>query len=141
MFSFWIEPNHQGLNEHEERSHEADSNSSFDEVPNDDPRDELEPSVDYMVRTTRKADDLCHVVDPQAGQPAKRWEDDFKAHLQPTRTNKDNNELTSDTTRLTTAQDGLQWGSMESDSISITKTTKIQPAIHEQTTYTTKVRR
>ena len=52
------EPNHQGLNEHEESSRDADSNPSFDEVPNDNPEDELAPGVDKMVRATRKADEL-----------------------------------------------------------------------------------
>ena len=55
------EPNHQGLNEHEESSHDADSNPSFDEVPDDDPEDELEPIVDYTARATHKADDLLAV--------------------------------------------------------------------------------
>ena len=48
----------QGPNEHEGISHDADSNSSFDEVPNDDPEDELEPWVDHLARAEHKADDL-----------------------------------------------------------------------------------
>ena len=45
---------HQGLNEHGESSHDADNNPSFDEGPNDDPEDELEPwvnSTQYEQRT------------------------------------------------------------------------------------------
>ena len=52
------EPNPQCRNEHEESSHDSDSNPSFDEVPNDEPEDELAPWVDYMVPATHKADDL-----------------------------------------------------------------------------------
>ena len=48
----------QDPNEHEESSHDADSNPSFDEVLNDNPEDELEPGSDYMVRATHVADDL-----------------------------------------------------------------------------------
>ena len=49
------EPNHQGLIEHEESSHDADSNHfSFDEVPNDDTEGVLEPWVDYMYEQRTK---------------------------------------------------------------------------------------
>ena len=37
---------------HEENSHNADNNLSFDEVLDDDPEDELEPCVDYIQRAT-----------------------------------------------------------------------------------------
>ena len=53
------EPNHQGFNEHEEISH--DSNPCVDEVPHNDPEDELEAWVYYMVCATHKADDLLAV--------------------------------------------------------------------------------
>ena len=52
------EPNFQDPNEHEECGHDADSNPSFDEVPHDEPEDELESWVDFKVRATHKADDL-----------------------------------------------------------------------------------
>jgi len=35
-------------NEHAESSHDADSNPCFDEIPEDNPGDELDPWVDYM---------------------------------------------------------------------------------------------
>ena len=39
------------------------------------------------------------------GRPAKRWEDDLNTYSQPDRTNRDNNDLTSDMTWLTTTED------------------------------------
>ena len=39
------------------------------------------------------------------GRLAKRWEHDLNIYLQPDRSNRDNNDLTSDMTRLTTAED------------------------------------
>ena len=46
----------------------------------------------------------------------ERGEDDINAYLQPIRINRDSNDLTSDMTWLTTAQDGSKWDSiMESD--------------------------
>ena len=57
----WIdtsEHNNQDLNEHEESSHDADSNASFHDILEDNPEDELEPWVDFMTRATHKADDL-----------------------------------------------------------------------------------
>ena len=56
------------------------------------------------------------------GRPAKRWEDDLNAYQQPTRSNRDNNDLTSDTTWLTTA-------SMESDFVS--KQTRANNTTHD----------
>ena len=47
------EHNKQDLNEHEESSHDGDSNSCFDEIPEDSPEDELEPQV-RTKRTTGK---------------------------------------------------------------------------------------
>ena len=53
-------------------SHNADSNPCFDEIPEDNPEDELEPWVDCLTRASRKADDLIaankqnHVVESQA---------------------------------------------------------------------------
>ena len=52
---------------------------------------------------------------PETWKTATRWEDDFDAYLQPTRTNRDDNDLTSDTTQLTTAQNGSKWDSVGSD--------------------------
>ena len=52
------EHSNQDLNEHEESSHDADSNPCFDEIPEDNPEDELEPWVDHITRASRKADDL-----------------------------------------------------------------------------------
>ena len=46
------------LDEHEEGSHDADSKSCFDEIPEDNPEDELEPLVDNTTRATHKADNL-----------------------------------------------------------------------------------
>ena len=40
------EHNNQDPNDHEESSHDADSNPSFDEIPEDNPENELEPWVD-----------------------------------------------------------------------------------------------
>ena len=51
----------QDLNQHEESSHDADNNPCFDEIPEDNPEDELEPWVDYNMRGTHKADDLLAV--------------------------------------------------------------------------------
>ena len=48
----------QDPNEHEESSHDGDSNPSLDEIPEDNPEDELEPWVDHIKRATRSADDL-----------------------------------------------------------------------------------
>ena len=52
------EHNNQDLNEHEESSHDADSNPRFDEISEDNAEDELEPWVDYITRATHKADEL-----------------------------------------------------------------------------------
>ena len=41
------EHNNQDPNEHEESSHDADSNACFDEIPEDNPEDVLESWVDY----------------------------------------------------------------------------------------------
>ena len=46
------------IDEHEESSHDAESNPCFDEISDDDLEEELEPWVDYTVRATHKADDL-----------------------------------------------------------------------------------
>ena len=46
------------------------------------------------------------------GRPAKRWEDDLNAYPQPTRYNRDDNDLTSDTTwlpRRKTARNRTLW--------------------------------
>ena len=48
--------NNQDLNEHEGSSHDADSDPCIDEIPEDNPDDDLEPWVDYMLTATRKAD-------------------------------------------------------------------------------------
>ena len=85
------------------------------------------------------------------GRPAKRWEDDLNTNLQPDRTNRDNNDLMSDMTWLTTAEGTSTWDAMDSDFINIrlkqparpktsTNTTTItQPTTHEQTTHTTTI--
>ena len=153
------EHNNQDPNEHEERSHDADSNPCFDEIPEDNPEDELEPWVDYI---THKADDLLaakrctswilrqsqiywrqarmiakHHEDHwtklvsnwnpavstkqkrvQQRRKAKRWEDDLNIFLRPDRYNRDNNDLTSDMTWLTTAEDSSEWDAVESEFIS-----------------------
>ena len=41
-----------------EPSHDADSKSFLDEVPDDEPEDGLEPWVDHIVRATHTADDM-----------------------------------------------------------------------------------
>ena len=51
-------------------------------------------------------------------RPAKRWEGDINAYRQPFRVVSNNNDLTNDTTWLTSAQDGSKWESMESDFVS-----------------------
>ena len=55
------EHNNQDLNDQEESSHDADSNPCFDEIPEANPEDELEPWVDYAKTTTHNADDLLTV--------------------------------------------------------------------------------
>ena len=76
------------------------------------------------------------------GRPAKRWEDDLNIYLQPDRTNRDNNDLTSDATWPITAEDTSIWDAVERDVISsrlkqthdpINTTTTTQPTTHEQT--------
>ena len=79
---------------------------------------------------------------------AKRWEDDL--YLQSNRSNRDDNDLTSDTTWLTTADDSLKWDAVNSDFISsrfkqparlttpITATTTTQPTTHDQPADATK---
>ena len=52
------EHNNQDPDEHEESSHDADSNPCFDEIPEDSPEDEQEPWVDYMKKATHKANHL-----------------------------------------------------------------------------------
>ena len=49
------------------------------------------------------------------GRPPKRLEDDLNTYLHPDRTNRDNNELTSDMTWLSTAVDTSNWDATESD--------------------------
>ena len=154
------EANHQSRKEHEESSHDADGNFSFDEVSNDSPEDELAPWVD-IVRSTHKVDDLSasdgitswilgqsQIYWKQArinardherrwtklicnwspaisttqksyhkqGGLAKIWEDDINTYLQHARNNRDNSDLTNGTTWFSTAQDGVEKDSMESDS-------------------------
>ena len=45
-------------NQDEESSLDADGNHCFDEIPEDNPEDELGPWFDYIERATHKADDL-----------------------------------------------------------------------------------
>ena len=77
------------------------------------------------------------------GRPAKIWLDELNTYLQPDRTNRDNNDFTSDMTWLTTAQDKSKWDATESDFISSTTHDPFhhdyatQPTTHEQRTYTT----
>ena len=52
------EHNYQDLNEHEESSHDADSNPCFDGITEDNPEDKIEPWVDYITRATHKVKDL-----------------------------------------------------------------------------------
>ena len=66
------------------------------------------------------------------GRPVKRCEDDLNAYLQPARTNRDNNDFTSETT----------WQQAQANNTThdpITTTTRTQPTTHEQSTYTTEV--
>ena len=58
---------------------------------------------------------------------AMTWEDDFNIYVQPDRSNRDNNDLTSDVTWLTTAEDSSKSDAMESYFIS---TTPHQPYHH-----------
>ena len=46
------------MNEHEESSHDADSKPCSNEIPEENPEDELETWVDYITRATHIADDL-----------------------------------------------------------------------------------
>ena len=76
---------------------------------------------------------------------ARRWEDDLNIYLQPDKSNRDNNDLTSDMTWLTAAEDSSKWDAMESYFISSRlkqparpTTAATQPTKHGQTTRTTK---
>ena len=65
------EHNHQDPNEHEESSHDADSNSWFDEIPKDNPEDELDRTVGLQKESNAQIGRLVsskqnHVVDSQA---------------------------------------------------------------------------
>ena len=82
------------------------------------------------------------------GRSVKRWEDDLNSNLQPDRTNRDSNDLTSDVICLTTAEDIPKWDATESDFMNnrleqparpttSTNTTTTQPTTHKQTTYIT----
>ena len=100
-------------------------------------------------QTPRRSQDKAYLqlessdISGKQGRPVKGREDDLNAYLQPARTNRD---PTIDTTGLTTAQHGLKWDSMESDTLggrrkqttrptsSITTTTT-KPTTHEQTKY------
>ena len=105
----------------------------------------------------RRLDQTCLQLEPSSinqarkqRRPAKRWDDDCDICLKPTRSNRGINDLTSDTTWLTTAEDSSKWNAMESDVIStgigqpaspttpITTTSTTQPTTHDQTTSTTK---
>ena len=78
-------------------------------------------------------------------RPAKK-----RQHLRTTNQNQHTNDLMSETTWLTTAEDGSKWNATKSDFISgrlkqptrsatpITTTTTTQPATHDQTTNTSK---
>ena len=48
----------------------------------------------------------------QRGRPAKRWEDDLNIYSQPDGANRDNNDLASDMTWLTTAEDNAKGDSI-----------------------------
>ena len=130
------EPNPQDTDEQEQSSHDADSNSSTNQKTNWNhgrPHSESNAQGRQLVVSSWN-----HIVDLQAeqvilesgkndcqtpaisskqkrcwkqGRPAKRWEDDINAYLQPATTNRNKNDLTNDTTWLTTAQDGLKWDS------------------------------
>ena len=76
-------------------------------------------------------------------------DDDLNTFCQPDRTNRDKNDLTSDMTWLTTAEDKSTWDAVKSNCMNgrlkrparpptSTKTaTTTKPTTHEQTTYTT----
>ena len=51
-------PTYKTSSDQEESSHDADSNPSFDSVPQDELEDKLGPWVNYIVRATHKADNL-----------------------------------------------------------------------------------
>ena len=97
------EHNNQDLNEHEESSHDADSNSCFDDITEDNPEDEPTGTLQYQPskKGYRKQ-----------GRPAKRWRDDLSIYSQPDSSNRDDNDLTSDMTWLTTAEDSWKWDAM-----------------------------
>ena len=48
------EHNNQDPNDQEESSHDADSNPCFDEIPEANPEDELEPWVDHKNNNTQR---------------------------------------------------------------------------------------
>ena len=166
-----LRPNQQDPNEHQESSHDADSNPSFDAVPNElgsewnhvaDPQTEqdiLEAGKNHCHTPRRSLDKASLQLDssginqtdmvPEKGRPAKRWEDDLNAYPQPTRTNRDNSDLTSDdlahfgTKRLQMGHHGKRHCKRLKQptrlTTPVTTTTTTQPTEHEQTTYTTKV--
>ena len=81
---------------------------------------------------------------------AKRCEDDLSISLQPDRSNRNSNDLTSDMSQLTTAEHNSKWDAVESDFVSsrpkqparpttpITTTSTTQLTTHDQTSGTRK---
>ena len=62
------EHNNQDPKEHEESSHDADSNRCFDKIPEDSPQDELEPWVDYIKREHHTKRTTCQQqTEPRRG--------------------------------------------------------------------------
>ena len=134
--SFWAELNQketiwcnpQDPDEHEDSSHDADSNPSFDEVPIDESEDHLEPRIgkaqsrrrvgsnwNQAVVYTGKSQECLPYATKVAGQSLSPT---GTQRYQPSRKGsgrKDHNDLTND---MTLPQDGSKWVSMESDVLS-----------------------
>ena len=81
----------------------------------------LEAGKDDCQTPRRLLDQACSSSIKQAqrcrkqGRAAKRWEDDLDIYFQPDRSNRDTNDLTSDMTWPTTADDSSKWDAVESD--------------------------
>ena len=127
-------------NEHEESSHDEDSNPCLDDkesnalsgrlvcskrnhvvVPQTEP-DSLEAGKDDCQTPRRPVDPACLQLEPININQAKRIPEPRKTSQEMGRTSTcnqtdptDNHDLTSDMTWLTTAEDSSKWDAMESD--------------------------
>ena len=102
----------------------------------------LEASKSECQKQRRPLDKPNDINQAEGRRQAKTWKDDTKINLQPTKVHRDNHDVTSDTTKLTAAQDGLKWDSMESDFVRSRlkqptrhTTTTIRPTTTAQTTW------